>query len=62
MALAPRKKKGIGFLIAGLAFLAAGGVYIGLDVTPDWLAIMFLAVGAVGGVLGFSIVFPDIND
>ena len=62
MALAPRKKKGIGFLIGGLAFLAAGGVYIGLEVTPDWLSIVFLAVGAVGGVLGFSVVFPDIND
>ena len=62
MALAPRKKRGIGFLIAGVAFLAAGGVFIGLDVTPDWLAMAFLVASAIGNVLGFSIVFPDIND
>ena len=62
MALAPRKKRGIGFLIAGVAFLAAGGVFIGIEVTPDWLSISFLVASAIGNVLGFSIVFPDIND
>lgn len=62
MALSARKKKGIGFLIGGLAFLAAGGVFLGIESTPDILGVIFQVVAAVGSVLGFTIVFPDIGD
>ena len=62
MALSPRKKKGIGFLVGGLAFLAAGGVFLGLETTPDILGVIFQVVAAVGSVLGFSFVFPDTSD
>lgn len=62
MALTARKKKGIGFLVGGLAFLAAGGVFIGLTATPDWLNLAFMVIGAIGNVLGFTFVFPDTSD
>ena len=62
MALSARKKKGIGFLIGGVAFLAAGGVFIGLANTPDWLNLAFMIVGAIGNILGFTVVFPDTSD
>lgn len=54
-----RKKKGIGFLISGVVFLGVGGVFIGLDVTPDWLAMVIQGVGLIANLLGFATVFPD---
>ena len=61
MALTDRKKKGIGFFIGGAAFIAAGVVFFLLPATPAWLATAFSVVGAVGAILGFTVVFPDIS-
>ena len=54
-----RKKKGIGFLISGVVFLGVGGVFIGMEVTPDWLAMVIQGVGLIANLLGFATVFPD---
>ena len=62
MALSNRKKRGIGFLVGGVAFLAAGGIFLGLDSMPDMLGVIFQVVAAVGTILGFIVVFPDIGD
>lgn len=62
MALTPRKKKGIGFLISGGVFVALGGVLIGLPTTPDWVGTIIGIVGLVANALGFTTVFPDNND
>jgi mannose/fructose/N-acetylgalactosamine-specific phosphotransferase system component IIC len=57
--MAPRKKKGIGFLVSGLVFLLVGGVFTWTAQTPEWLDIALQIIGALGNVLGFAIVFPD---
>ena len=57
-----RKKKGIGFVISGVVFLGVGGVFIGLDATPQWVALIVQAVGLLAGLLGFTTVFPDTED
>lgn len=57
-----RKKKGIGFLVSGIAFLVGGGIFLGVDVTPDWLGTVFGIIGMVGNALGFGTVFPDTED
>ena len=54
-----RKKKGIGFLISGSVFLAIGGIFLGLEITPDWVGTVVGIVGLVANALGFSTVFPD---
>ncbi len=56
-----RKKKGVGFLISGSVFLAVGGIFLGLEVTPDWVSTVIGIIGLVGNALGFKTVFPD-ND
>jgi hypothetical protein len=62
MALSDRKKKGIGFFVGGAAFIAAGVVFFLATTTPDWLATVFQVVGAIGAILGYTFVFPDIQD
>lgn len=59
MALTARKKRGIGFLIGGVAFLVTGGIFIGLEATPDFLGLIFQAVGMLAELFGFKVVFPD---
>lgn len=56
-----RKKKGIGFLISGAVFVVAGGVFLGMPVTPDWLGPVMGLVGLVANFLGFVVVFPDVE-
>ena len=60
--LSARKKKGLGMLISGVVFLAVGGVFMAVDTTPDWLAVVMQAVGVIGNLLGFKIVFPDTDE
>ena len=54
-----RKKKGIGFMISGAAFLAVGGLFTFADLTPDWVAAAIALVGMVAQFFGFTTVFPD---
>lgn len=60
--LTPRKKKGIGFGISGLAFLLAGGVFYFVPTSPDWLVPTLGFIGTVAGFFGFTTVFPDIEE
>ena len=62
MGLSNRKKKGIGFFVGGAAFLGAGLVFFLVPATPIWLATVFQVAGAVGAILGYTFVFPDIQD
>ena len=57
-----RKKKGIGFLISGAVFIVAGGVFVGVPTTPDWLVPVMGLVGLIANFLGFVVVFPDIEE
>jgi len=54
-----RKKKGIGFMISGSAFLVVGGIFTFATATPDWVAGALALVGMVAQFFGFSTVFPD---
>lgn len=54
-----RKKRGVGFLISGAVFAAMGGIFLGTEVTPDWVATVIGVVGLVANALGFVTVFPD---
>lgn len=54
-----RKKKGIGFLITAGIFAIVGGVFIGTDVTPEWVGLLTQGIGLIAGLLGFKIVSPD---
>lgn len=54
-----RKKKGIGFLVSGSVFVALGGIFLALPVTPDWVGTVIGIVGLVANALGFTTVFPD---
>ena len=57
-----RKKKGIGFMISGSAFLVVGGIFTFAAATPDWVAGALALVGMVAQFFGFSTVFPDTED
>ena len=57
-----RKKKGIGYCISGAVFLAVGGVFIGLETTPDFVSLLIQGVGMIAGLLGFTTVFPDTDE
>lgn len=54
-----RKKRGIGFLISGVVFAVVGGIFLGTEVTPDWVGTVVGIVGLVANALGFVTVFPD---
>lgn len=54
-----RKKRGIGYMISGVVFLAVGGAMVGTDVTPEWLSLVVQGVGLIANMLGFATVFPD---
>ena len=54
-----RKKKGIGFAISGVAFVAAAVILFVTEATPDWLNTVFGIIGTVAEMLGFKTVFPD---
>jgi len=54
-----RKKKGVSCFVSGILFLLIGGVFFATEATPDWVPTMIQVVGAVGGIFGFSFVFPD---
>jgi hypothetical protein len=62
MAMDPRKKKGVGFIVTAALFAVAGGVFIGTSATPDWLNIVFAGVSALAGVFGLVIIVPDTKD
>lgn len=57
-----RKKKGIGFGISGLAFVAAGVIMFVTESTPAWFPTILSIVGTVVEMLGFTTVFPDVED
>lgn len=60
--LSPRKKRGVGLLVSGLAFIAAGVVVGWVPDASNLLTTAFGVVGAVANVLGFNTVFPDLGD
>lgn len=60
--LSKRKKRGIALLVSGLAFIAAGIITGWFPAVSTGLQTVLAAVGAVGNVLGFTFVFPDIQD
>lgn len=62
MAMDPRKKKGIGFIVTAALFATAGGVFIGTSATPDWLNVVFAGISALAGVFGLVIIVPDTKD
>jgi hypothetical protein len=62
ISMTTRKKKGVGLLISGAVFVVAGGVFIGMPTTPDWLGPAMSLVGLVANFLGFVVVFPDEKD
>ena len=57
--MAPRKKKGIGYLISGGVFVGVGVVMVAFTATPDWLGIVVQGIGLIANLLGFTTVFPD---
>lgn len=62
MAMTPRKKKGIGFLVTAGLFALAGGIFVGMDATPDWLNTVMGIASAIATALGLVIVVPDTKD
>jgi hypothetical protein len=57
-----RKRKGIGFGLTGLVFLLAGGIFYFADTTPEWLPMLISIIGTIAGTLGFTFIYPDIDD
>ena len=57
-----RKKRGIGYIISGAVFVGIGAVLIGTNATPDWVAIVAQGIGLLANLLGFSTVFPDVEE
>ena len=62
MAMTPRKKKGIGFLVSAGLFALVGGIFVGVEVTPDWVTTVLGIVSAIATALGLVIVIPDTKD
>jgi hypothetical protein len=58
MAMTERKKKGLGFFISGVVFVAAGVVLWVTTGTPDWLNTVIAGIGLVGNLVGFALVLP----
>lgn len=58
MALSDRKKKGVGFIIGGLAFVLAGIVIMVTTSSPVWLDVMIGGIGWLGNTLGFVLILP----
>lgn len=54
-----RKKRGIGLVISGVVTAVVGGIFIGTEATPEWVALVVQGVGMIAGLLGFTTVFPD---
>lgn len=59
--MTPRKKKGIGFGISGLAFLVGGVVFYFTESSPDWVVPALNLAGMIAGFFGFTTVFPDVE-
>ena len=57
-----RKKKGIGYIISGAIFVGVGGVFIGMETTPDFVSLIIQGVGMIASLLGFTTVFPDTDE
>jgi len=49
-----RQKVGIGTVIAGLATIVTGSVFIVFEVTPDWVAGVVQVLGYIAGLLGYK--------
>jgi len=60
--MSDRKKRGVGFLISGIVFVVTGGVFLGVEATPEWIAQAIAIIGLVANALGFATVFPDTED
>jgi hypothetical protein len=60
--MAPRKKKGIAFLVSGLLFVAAGVTTLWFGDAAEWLAGALPTIGAIAEAIGFELVYPDVND
>lgn len=59
--MTPRKKRGLGFLISGAAFIILGVILTaGKQIPIAWPMIVEL-IGMVLEALGFRVVFPDID-
>jgi len=56
-----RKKKGVGFAVSAAGFALCAAVFIGWDVTPEWVASVMNIVAVVAGALGFTFVYPDVD-
>lgn len=54
-----RKKKGVGFLISGIAFVVGGIITVSTVSTPAWFPVTLTVVGLVANFFGFVTVFPD---
>ena len=57
-----RKKKGIGFIVSGVATALVGAVLVTTTATPEWVTLALTIAGSVGSVLGFTFVFPDTTE
>jgi hypothetical protein len=62
MAMTPRKKKGVGFIVTAALFALAGGVFIGTEITPAWLNVLMAGASALAGVFGLVIIVPETKD
>lgn len=57
-----RKKKGIGFFVTAALFAIAGGVFVGMASTPDWLNTVLGIASAIATAVGLVIIVPDVKD
>lgn len=57
-----RQKTGIGLVIGGVLALLVGGVFLGTEVTPEWVGFLVQGVGVIADLLGFKVVLPNTGD
>ncbi len=57
--MTPRKKKGIGFLVSGLVFLALGIILMVTTTTPAWVTTTLPIISGIANVIGLVLVIPS---
>jgi len=56
-----RKKRGLGLIVSGLAFVAVGAVLWFTQTTPPVVNVVIQGVGAIGNIVGLVLTLPEVT-
>lgn len=56
-----RKKRGLGLIVSGLAFVVVGAVLWFTQTTPPVVNLVIQGVGAIGNIVGLVLTLPEVT-